>query len=595
MTPGAAVPFSPSLRPNTRLRNGEFVIGKVLGQGGFGITYKGADTQLRRYVAIKEFFPAGAGRQTATVQAPPGTAAADYEQARQGFVREAMTLARFNHPGIVRVFTVFEENNTAYMVMEFLEGQSLQKLLETRGALPEAEAVRLVTQVAQALDTLHNARLLHRDVKPDNIILTGESPADRAVLIDFGTAREFAGGLTKTMTALVTPGYAPVEQYGRQAKFGPYTDVYALGATLYHCLTGQLPVSAMDRLSGVALAPPAQVNPYVSRAVSDATMRALEVKAPARPQSIADFLHALNTPSSSAPPLSTPAPGVVPSAPTPPAPTVVAPNMAATPWVTPMPVTATPPTQVVAPPNSAVPAPSAPAFDRQCPHCGALAPYAATACPRCGKPLGAPPARSPQGWPSSAPPAGGRDLTSGLGLGAGLGIAGAIVLMLGGAYWYGVNWSRQLIPGGDSPQTTPTSQPLNTAPQSPRYVPPSRPVAPVHPSASGGAINVQPPVAPPPPSSATTDRYISYSDAYDQACEIMRQKLKRPDTAEFLSYYDSHCDVNKLGTDIWRISSAGSATDDDGRTLYFAWQGTVTYSRITDSWDGVVYITHTEY
>ena len=116
----------------TRLQNASFAIGDVLGQGGFGITYKGGDLKLRRLVAIKEFFPYGAQRQGTTVHAPSGVTADAYAQSRKGFVQEAMTLARFNHPGIVRVFGAFEENNTAYMVMELLEGQSLQQRLDTK-------------------------------------------------------------------------------------------------------------------------------------------------------------------------------------------------------------------------------------------------------------------------------------------------------------------------------------------------------------------------------------------------------------------------------------------------------------------------------
>ena len=293
---GAFVPVLPSLPPNSRLKNGAFAVKDVLGQGGFGITYKGGDLQLRRYVAIKEFFPFGAQRQHTTVFPPSGVTEDVYAQAKRGFVQEAMTLAKFNHSGIVRVFGAFEENNTAYMVMELLEGQSLQKRLEEKGVLPEKTAVRLIAQAGEALSVIHEAKMLHRDIKPDNIMLVKGAGGDastreeRAVLIDFGTAREFAANKTKTMTAMVTHGYAPLEQYGKQAKFGPYTDVYALGATLYHCLTGQLPVSVMDRMAGVELKSPEQVNPNISRAVSEAVMHALQVKAPDRPQTVAEWI-----------------------------------------------------------------------------------------------------------------------------------------------------------------------------------------------------------------------------------------------------------------------------------------------------------------
>jgi serine/threonine protein kinase len=289
-TTGDAVPLSPALRPGTKLQAGAFTVGPVLGQGGFGITYKGADMQLRRYVAIKEFFPPGSERSGQTVQPAGGTTPDDYQSVKAKFIEEARALARFNHPGIVRVFSTFEENNTAYMVMEFLEGQTLEQILQERGSLPESEAVEIIEKVGDALGVVHSANLIHRDIKPDNILITGDG---RAVLLDFGTARAFAMGKTVRQTALLTPGYAPLEQYGEHARFGVYSDIYALGATLYRCLTGTLPPQATDRAVGVQLTPPDQVNPYITREVSDAVMWALQLKADQRPQSMQDFLNAL--------------------------------------------------------------------------------------------------------------------------------------------------------------------------------------------------------------------------------------------------------------------------------------------------------------
>ena len=287
---GAVDAYSPALPRNTRLKNGAFAIGEVLGQGGFGITYKGGDLGLKRYVAIKEFFPHGAQRRENIIVPPHGVSREDFALARQGFLKEATLLAKFDHPGIVRVFGVWEENDTAYMAMELLDGESLQKRLESKGVMNEKDALAIIEWVAQALSQVHERGLLHRDIKPDNIQITSDN---RVVLIDFGTAREFSADRTRAMTAMVTHGYAPLEQYGKQAKFGPYTDVYALAATLYHCLTGQLPTSAMDRVAGVELQTPAQINQYVSRAVSAATMRALEIKATDRFQSVQEFVDAL--------------------------------------------------------------------------------------------------------------------------------------------------------------------------------------------------------------------------------------------------------------------------------------------------------------
>ncbi len=285
-----AAPSSQVLAPGTRLKGGAFSVGKVLGQGGFGITYLGADVTLGRSIAIKEFFPNGCVRQSATVQPGGVMTIMDYQHARGRFLDEARTLARFQHPGIVQVYASFEENNTAYMTMELVKGRTLQSLIEERGLLPEDEAVGYVVQAGEALAVVHGANLLHRDVKPDNLMV---AEGGRVVLLDFGTAREFASGKTKRMTAMLTPGYAPLEQYGQQAKFGAYTEVYALAATLYHALTGEVPVQATDRATGVELQPPNRLVRSISRNVSDAIMWAMERKATSRPQSVVDFIQAL--------------------------------------------------------------------------------------------------------------------------------------------------------------------------------------------------------------------------------------------------------------------------------------------------------------
>ena len=289
----APAAYSPHLRKGVRLNGGNYAVGEVLGQGGFGITYKGGDLSLRRYVAIKEFFPQGCARQDSTVQ-PAGTlSAADYAGVKAKFIEEARTLARFSDPGIVRVFGVFEENNTAYMVMEFLEGSTLSKRISEQTVLDEAEAVSIAEKVGGALKVVHQAGIIHRDLKPDNVCLTLDG---RVVLIDFGTARAFASGKTVKQTTMLTPGYAPLEQYGQQARFGAYTDIYALAATLYHAVTGQVPPQATDRASGVDLKAPKELNPKLSKAFSDAIVWAMQVKASERPQNIGAFLDAIKRP-----------------------------------------------------------------------------------------------------------------------------------------------------------------------------------------------------------------------------------------------------------------------------------------------------------
>jgi serine/threonine protein kinase len=287
---GAALPAH-TLPPGTKLAGGAFTVGKVLGQGGFGITYLGSDTRRSRPVAVKELFPAGAVRHGKAVRPTGDWTAADFTAAKQAFCEEGRTLEQFHHPGIVDVFGVFEENDTAYMVMEYLRGQDLEGLLSKRGGpLSEAEAIRHVRAVGEALIVVHGAGLLHRDVKPDNIIDTEDG---RTVLIDFGSARAFAAGKTHRMTAMVTPGYAPLEQYSQHARFGPFTDVYGLAATLYHLLTDQIPVSPLDRIQGVELAPVRRFNPAVSERTSRAVAHGMEMEVGKRPQSVQEFLSRL--------------------------------------------------------------------------------------------------------------------------------------------------------------------------------------------------------------------------------------------------------------------------------------------------------------
>jgi len=280
------------LSTGTVLQGGAFVVEGVLGQGGFGITYKSRDATLSRTVALKEFFPQAQGclRRGTTVHPSGGITIGEFREERNKFLEEGQRLAQFQHPSIVKVFSLFEENNTAYMVMEFLKGKTLLKMVEESGPLEERLIVQLIEQVAGALGVVHQANVLHRDVKPENVIV---APDNRAVLIDFGTAREFAAGKTHKMTTMLTPGYAPLEQYGQHARFGVFTDIYALGATTYQLLTGQVPIQATDRAAGVELAAPKRLNSRISRQLSDAVMWAMEMRIDKRPQSAGQFIQAL--------------------------------------------------------------------------------------------------------------------------------------------------------------------------------------------------------------------------------------------------------------------------------------------------------------
>jgi serine/threonine protein kinase len=264
----------------------------VLGQGGFGITYLGNEPQLKRPVAVKEFFLSGAcTRHSNTVQPVTGMLAdAAFIKSRDSFLAEGQNLAKFHHPSIVGVHATFEENNTAYLVMEFLKGKSLQSIIDTSGPVPVQDAMEYFRSIAEALEIVHNANILHLDIKPDNIMICDDG---RAVLIDFGIAREFTARHTVTNQGAFTPGYAPIEQLGQKIRSKPATDVYALAATLYCALTGQIPVQATDRTMGVELPSPSKLNPQIPERVSDAIMWGMEVADSKRPQSARDFRQAL--------------------------------------------------------------------------------------------------------------------------------------------------------------------------------------------------------------------------------------------------------------------------------------------------------------
>lgn len=241
-----AEPVDGSLPFGSRLI-GKFDITGILGRGGFGITYEGFDVSLRRRVAIKELFPDGARRNGSEVI---GSATIGMEYLRSRFVEEAQALARFDFPAIVRVLETFEDNGTAYMVMEYLEGENLEQRIHRLGRLSTHEMLQITEQLCGALERVHAVGILHRDVKPSNIIL---HPTRGAVLIDFGSAREVQHDVVKALTQMVSHGYAAPEQYSAAGKLSPATDIYALGATCWHALTGAKPASTMDRVAGTRL------------------------------------------------------------------------------------------------------------------------------------------------------------------------------------------------------------------------------------------------------------------------------------------------------------------------------------------------------
>ncbi|QYG93493.1 protein kinase [Iamia sp. SCSIO 61187] len=278
------------LPPGAELGGGRYRLGGVLGRGGFGITYAATDLRLQRPVAVKELVPEGAAREGRRVVVPDG-AGPSFARARDRFLREATTLARFGHPGIVRIFAVLEENATAYLVLERIEGRTLAaELRERRGPFTEPEALDVAAQAAEALAAVHGAGVLHRDVSPANLVRT---PDGRIVLIDFGLARAFVEDRTTMMTRIVTPGYAPPEQHAGNGRFSARADVYALAATLYRLLTGTVPPVAAERVGGDGLVPLWRINPTVSHRTSDAIGDALALDPADRPASVADLLDRL--------------------------------------------------------------------------------------------------------------------------------------------------------------------------------------------------------------------------------------------------------------------------------------------------------------
>jgi hypothetical protein len=285
--------YPDALPPEYRLH--WYVLERVLGQGGFGITYLARDTNLDQPVAIKEYLPIDvATRKLDSTVRPRADDQTDrYRWGLDRFIREARTLARFDHPNIVRVHSVFEFNNTAYMVMRFEEGENFAALLERRRTLPEPELLRVLLPILDGLELIHNAGFIHRDIKPDNIHIRADGSP---VLLDFGSARASLGQ-GRTVTILVAPGYAPFEQYYSSGESqGPWTDLYSLGATCYRAISGVPPLDAITRSKGVlgssreVLVPARTIGSgRYSETVLRAIDHALAFAEKERPQSIAEW------------------------------------------------------------------------------------------------------------------------------------------------------------------------------------------------------------------------------------------------------------------------------------------------------------------
>lgn len=230
-------------------RLADYRIIRLLGKGGFGLTYLAFDENLHKYVAIKEYLPAEYAIRVDGITVVPRTQASvdDFTWGLSSFINEARTLARFQHPNIVQVYRYFEVNGTAYIVMEYVEGRELREVVADIGQLDQSEVLGVILPIMDGLAEVHRARILHRDIAPDNIRIRDNG---RPVLIDFGAARQAIGTRTRSITTIVKPGYAPVEQYNsaESDELGPWTDIYALAATAYYCLTLQRPLESTSRV-----------------------------------------------------------------------------------------------------------------------------------------------------------------------------------------------------------------------------------------------------------------------------------------------------------------------------------------------------------
>ncbi|NWK57089.1 protein kinase [Verrucomicrobiaceae bacterium N1E253] len=225
----------------------EYRIDGVLGKGGFAITYSGEDQRLQKRVAIKELLPDGIATRVDgnTVMAQTESLRDDYEWAIDSFIKEARTIAGFEHPNIVRVLRFFRQNGTAYMVMPFIEGEDLRHVMRKRGSYAYQDLVPILLPLLDGLRVVHLAGVLHRDIKPENIYITQHGTP---ILIDFGAARQQVGGKSLDVTSIITPGYAPIEQYSTDAKYqGAWSDIYSMAACVYHMITGKKPAPASER------------------------------------------------------------------------------------------------------------------------------------------------------------------------------------------------------------------------------------------------------------------------------------------------------------------------------------------------------------
>ena len=280
-----------NLTSGTLLERGKYRIISTLGRGGFGITYLAEQVLARRKVCIKEFFPKDYYKRdegSDSISILSAGQAATMSRFKEKFLKEAQTIAALDHANIIHILDVFEENNTAYYVMEYVEGGSLNDIVKQRGALDEVVALRYIRDVAMALGYIHEQKVNHLDIKPANIMVRAKD--DKAILIDFGLSKHYdeGGEQTSSTPVGISHGYAPMEQYnvGGVNSFSPATDIYSLGATLYYLVTGQQPpVASIVGEDGIGNLPA-----HLSSGVVSAIEKSMNYWRKSRPQSISEFM-----------------------------------------------------------------------------------------------------------------------------------------------------------------------------------------------------------------------------------------------------------------------------------------------------------------
>ena len=302
------VGYCPICHKSTSVKNAEnalpigsilanrYYVGVMLGQGGFGITYVGCDTRLNKKIAIKEYYPAGyvnrLSEHSMALSVNQGDTAVAFEHEKQKFIKEAYLLAEFaGDHNVVSVTDIISEHNTAYIVMEYVEGKTLEQYLREVDRMSFDEAFSMLEPIMDSLSRIHTKGLMHRDISPANIMV---EPGNHPILIDFGAAREFEGAAEKSISVILKQGYAPTEQYQTRGLQGPWTDVYAICATIYKMITGITPPSAIDRVIGDTMKRPAELGAVIDSQKEAVLLKGLAINQADRFSSIQDLKNAFN-------------------------------------------------------------------------------------------------------------------------------------------------------------------------------------------------------------------------------------------------------------------------------------------------------------